>query len=74
MLARTEAKIRAKEAEIQSRIEGQKSTASSWRRGDAPPRDDAWRSKNEPKEEKKADAWRAGMYCLLWDVPCSVNF
>ncbi|CAB3220164.1 unnamed protein product [Arctia plantaginis] len=63
MLARAEAKIRAKEAEIQRKLEQeQKSHTSSWRRGeptDRAPRDDAWRSKNEPKDDKKGDVWKA---------------
>uniref|UniRef100_A0A2A4K4I4 Eukaryotic translation initiation factor 3 subunit A n=1 Tax=Heliothis virescens TaxID=7102 RepID=A0A2A4K4I4_HELVI len=69
MLARTEAKIRAKEAEIQRKLEEQKSqTSSSWRDGGAgarppPARDDAWRAgKPDAKDEKKpspGDTWRS---------------
>lgn len=67
MLARAEAKIRAKEAEIQRKLEEQKTvTSSSWRDGGAarpPARDDVWRAKGEPKDDKKAapgDTWRSG--------------
>ncbi|CAH0696663.1 unnamed protein product [Spodoptera exigua] len=69
MLARTEAKIRAKEAEIQRKLEEQKAQAtSSWRDGGsarpAPARDDGWRSKpsGDIKDEKKpvpGDTWRS---------------
>lgn len=47
MLARAEAKIRAKEAEIQRKLEEQKSHTSSWRRG-------------EPTD-KKPDVWKPGL-------------
>ncbi|KAJ8711171.1 hypothetical protein PYW07_008413 [Mythimna separata] len=70
MLARAEAKIRAKEAEIQRKLEEQKSqTSSSWRDGGsgarpAPARDDAWRGKDAVKDDKKpatpGDTWRSG--------------
>lgn len=70
MLARVEAKARAKEAEIQRKLEEQKTqTSSSWRDGVAartPARDDGWRAKaaeeRPAKEEKKpGDTWRTGM-------------
>lgn len=73
MLARTEAKIRAKEAEIQRKLEEQKAQASSsWRDGGAarpaPARDDGWRAKADAKDEKKpvpGDTWRSSEYYLL---------
>lgn len=65
--------MRAKEAEVQRKLEEQKAqTSSSWRRGDARPEpkterdkpereESAWRSKGDPKEpEKKPEPWRPG--------------
>lgn len=73
MLARTEAKIRAKEAEIQRKLEEQKMPAggggggSSWRRGDPPSAKDeggsVWRAATkgpEPRDAEKKEPWRAG--------------
>ncbi|XP_049879069.1 eukaryotic translation initiation factor 3 subunit A [Pectinophora gossypiella] len=57
MLARAEAKARAKEAEIQRKLEEQKVTvSSSWRRGDPRPAggdENAWRGKGAPEREPR---------------------
>ncbi|XP_028173592.1 eukaryotic translation initiation factor 3 subunit A-like isoform X4 [Ostrinia furnacalis] len=64
MLSRQEAKARAKEADVQRKLEEQKAaTMSSWRRGGAPEsKEDAgggWRSKTDSKApEKKPEPWR----------------
>lgn len=77
MLARVEAKARAKEAEIQRKLEEQKSqTSSSWRDGVAartPARDDGWRAKAaEAKDEKKpGDTWRTGKWRFRRTIVCN---
>lgn len=66
MLARTEAKIRAKEAEVQRKLEEQKAAAggggtggSSWRRGGADKPPERERERDRDRDEGEKGAWRA---------------
>jgi hypothetical protein len=72
MLARVEAKARAKEAEVQRKLEEQKAAAlASWRRGQE--RDDAWRPAPKPDRppDAKPEPWRSSAYTSVASLSAS---